>query len=136
MQLGMLRHVRLHEHGTALGIKSRSQPVEQNFNRVFLHARRIGVIVSERMPVDKAEITFVLVLHAHPVLQRANIIAQMQFACRTHSAEHALTLLGPRCHQILKRMELKMPITGKISLPKSPPPKNTRAMRANIPTVS
>ena len=39
--------------------------------------------------------------------ERADIIAQMQFAGRTHAAEHALPLVRSGCHQSLKRMEVK-----------------------------
>ena len=35
MQFGMLRHVRLDEHGAALGIEPGGQPVEQDFQRIL-----------------------------------------------------------------------------------------------------
>ena len=93
MQFGMLRHVRLDEHGAALGIEPGGQPVEQHFQRVFFDPRSVGVIGGERVPVGDEEKAIVLVLHAHPVVQRADEVSQMQLAGGAHTAEHAFALV-------------------------------------------
>ena len=36
VQFGVLRHMRLDEHGAAFGIESRGQPVEQHIERILL----------------------------------------------------------------------------------------------------
>src|SRR5215475_6444350 len=85
----MLRHVRLNKHGAALGIKASCEPIEQHLNRVLLYLRGVRVVRRERMPVSNKEKALILVLHAHPVLQRPDVIAEVQLARRTHAAKNA-----------------------------------------------
>ena len=80
VKLSVLRHVRLNEHGATLGVESGGQPIEQYFNGILLDLRSVGVIGRQRVPVGDKEETLVLLLHAHPVLQSANIVAKMQLA--------------------------------------------------------
>src|SRR5262249_47444513 len=117
MQLRMLRHVRLDEHGAALGIKPGGKPVEKHFNRVLLYLGCIGVIRSEGMPVGDEEEALVLVLHAYPVIERADIIAEVQFAGGAHAAEDAFSC--SRSGHALSTSK-NIPRTGAMSLPKRP----------------
>src|SRR3954464_9300321 len=50
-QLGVLRHVRLDEEGRLLGIESGGEPVERYLQRIFFHARGVGIVGGERVPV-------------------------------------------------------------------------------------
>ena len=109
MQFGMLRNVRLDEHGAALRIEAGGQPVEQDFQRVFLDPRSIGVIGGKRVPVGHEEKAVVLVLHAHPVVQRAHEVAQVQLPGGPHTAEHAFALVGARGHQFPRMIFVKSP---------------------------
>src|SRR5215467_1940316 len=129
----MLRHVRLDKHSAALGIKPSRQPVEQNFNRILFYLRSIRVIGRKCVPVSNEEEALVLVLHAHPVLQRPDIVAEVQLAGRAHAAENAFTRLGDVHFRITAS---KAPSTGASIRARKAPPQYTRASRPSIPTVS
>ena len=86
--------MRLDEHGTALGIESGRQPVEQHFQGIFLHERCVGVVGRQGVPVRHKKEAFILVLHAHPVIQCADKVAQVQLASGAHAAEHAFAMVG------------------------------------------
>ena len=89
--------MRLDKDHRLLRIESGRQPVKRDFKRIFLDARCVGVVGGERVPVGHHEKALVLVLHAHPVLQCAHIVAKMQLAGRTHAAKHAFAGWGRRC---------------------------------------
>src|SRR5262245_28295707 len=114
MKFRMLRHMRLDEHGAALGIKPGGKPVEEYLDRILLYLGRIGIIGPECVPVSDEEKALVLVLHAHPVLQRTNIVAQVQLACGTHAAENAFSWIETR-HPC--STHANTPSTGAISFP-------------------
>src|SRR5438045_8310889 len=88
MQLSMLRHVRLNEHGAALGIEAGCKPIEHDLERVALDARGIGVVGSERVPVGNEEEALVGILQLDPVGQRSHVIAKVQLAGGTHAAQY------------------------------------------------
>src|SRR5439155_8738530 len=98
---------------------------EQHIERVGFNLWRVGVIGGQRVPVGDKEKALILILHAHPVVERADKISQVQLASGAHSAEHALTLIGAGCQSFIRILS-KTPITGKISRPSKPPPKYTR----------
>ena len=123
MQFRVLRHVRLDEHRAVVGIEPGSQPVEQHFQGVLFDFRSVGVVGGQRVPVGDKEEAVVVSLHAHPVVERAHIVPQMQFAGGTHAAEHAFAMIRARGHQNLRIMESKKFSTGKISIPRNLPPK-------------
>src|ERR1700686_3698764 len=50
------------------------------------------------MPVGHAKKAFILILHANPVLQRANVVSEGQLAGRAHAAEHAFARFGGGGH--------------------------------------
>src|SRR6185312_15115610 len=93
MQLSVLLHMRLHKHGATLRIQSRSHPIQDDLNRVIAHARSVVVIGRQRVPVGNKEKTGMGVLQLYPVLQRAHIVAKVQFPRRAHTAEHARPVL-------------------------------------------
>ncbi len=46
----------------------------------------VGVVGRERVVVRFEEIALVLVLQLDPVVERAHVVAQVQFACGAHAA--------------------------------------------------
>ncbi len=80
-------NVRLDEHHALLRIETGGQPVEENVDRIFFYARGVGVVGGQGVPVGDEEEALVLVLHANPVFERADVVAEMQLAGGTHSAE-------------------------------------------------
>ena len=97
VQFGMRRHVRLDEHHALCGIEPGREPIQQHFDRVLFQMRGVGIVGGQCVPVGDEEKAVVLVLHADPVFERAHVVAQVQFAGRAHSAQHAF--LGRRsCH--------------------------------------
>ena len=68
---------------------SQSSRTSSEFSLIL---RGIGVIGGECVPVGHEEKAVVLVLHAHPVIQSADKVPQMQFAGGAHTAEHAFAL--------------------------------------------
>src|SRR5208283_5923806 len=96
----MRRNVRLDEDDGFLRVKARGQPIEFDLDGIFLEARGVSVIGRERVPVCYFEKTLILVLHADPVLQRADVVAEMQFASRAHTAQHAFASWGRGCHRV------------------------------------
>src|SRR5262249_5934545 len=119
----MLRHVGLDEHRAAIRIEPSCEPVQQHFYRVLLDFGGIGVVGGECMPVGDEEKTVVLVLHANPIVERADVVAQMQPAGRAHTAQHAFTMIGTWGHQITVASAMKNASTGEISAPNNPLPK-------------
>src|SRR5579872_713473 len=106
MQFGVLRNMRLDKHGAALGIQSGCEPVEQHFNGILLYTRSVGVIGGQGMPIRDEEVAFVLILHAHPIIEGADKVAEVQFAGGAHATENALAMMGRRRHQMLIKMEM------------------------------
>ena len=51
--------------------------------------RGVGVVGGQRVPVGNEKETVVLILHTNPVLERADIVAEMELAGRAHSAQDA-----------------------------------------------
>lgn len=90
MQFGVRGDVGLDEHDTLGGIESGGEPIEENLDGILFQARRIGVVGGEGVPIGDEEEAVVLILHANPVDEGADIIAEVKFAGGAHSAEHAL----------------------------------------------
>ena len=131
----MLRHMRLNEHGATFGIEPRRQPIEQDFNRVLLHLRSVGVISREGMPIGDKKEALVFILHAHPVLQRADIVAEMQLARRAHAAQNALPSLGLGNHPSLS-IRSKPSMNGEKSALITPGARYTKAISPMKPIMS
>src|SRR5258708_18506816 len=68
-------------------IKPGSQVINHDFDSALLDAGSVGVITGQRVPVSDEEEALVLLLQFDPVGQRANVVAQMQFARGAHAAE-------------------------------------------------
>ena len=81
--------MRLDEQRAALGIEAGREVVDHDLQRVLLDAARVGVVGGQRVPVGNEEEAVVLVLQAHPIAQRADIIAQVQLSGRSHAAQDA-----------------------------------------------
>src|SRR6185312_2950491 len=151
MQLRMLRHVRLNEHRAYLRIESGSEIVEHHVDRALLYRGRIGVVAGKRMPIGDEEIRVVLVLQLYPVSERTDVVAQMQLARRTHTAQDALpascaTLVvrgnggfsRGLIHQSLSdsKRTSKILITDPSTAPRKFPPNSTSSHSREMPAIS
>ena len=95
--------MRLDEQRAALRIEPRREIVKYDLQRVLLDAARVGVIGGQCVPISNEEKAVVLVLQAHPVAQRADIIAEVYLAGGSHAAQDAAFLGWVRVgHQNLK----------------------------------
>ena len=54
------------------------------------------------MPVDNTIITFIFILHIHPIAHRAEIISQVQKASRPDATHNDLFLLIHKATKIIK----------------------------------
>ena len=96
IQLRVLGNLRLHEQRGFVGIESRGQPVDADLDSVLRDDRRVGVIGGEGVPIGNEVKAFVLriVLQANPILERAEIMSDVQAAGGTHAAQDAFAFVG------------------------------------------
>jgi hypothetical protein len=85
VQLRVLRHTRLDEHGRDRRVQTGREPVDDDGPGVFDNFARVFVTRRERVHVGDEEIAVVLILQLDPVLQRAMEVPEMQGPRRTHS---------------------------------------------------
>src|SRR5204862_328491 len=84
----MLRHVRLHEHDRPLRVEPGGEQPDRHVDRALRQGR--GVVgLRDGVQVNHAEETVVLVLQANPVLDRAEIVADVQLARGLDTGEDA-----------------------------------------------
>ena len=69
MQLGVLRHMRLHEQRRDAGIEARGEPIDHHLVGVLGQATRVFVACRQRMPIGDEKETRVLILQIDPVSQ-------------------------------------------------------------------
>src|SRR5438445_5211385 len=91
MELGVLGHERLDEQRRAVRVEARAEPVRHHLYRVARDRGRIGV-VGEGMPVRDEVVALVCVLQLDPVVERAEIVAQVDLPARPRSEEHTSEL--------------------------------------------
>ena len=91
VQLGHFGNVRLDEHDRFLRTDARCQPIQRHLVRVLLEVLRI-LDRRERVQVDDAVDTLVVVLQRHVVLDRAQIIAEMLASRRASTGENTSLL--------------------------------------------
>ncbi len=91
VELGVLRHHRLHEEGALLGIEAGANPVGDVVERGRDDLAGVGVVRRQGMPVDDAVEAVELGLKVDPVLKSADQMTQMQLAGRAHARHHALS---------------------------------------------
>ena len=94
MQDGMFRDARLDEHRGLRRVDAGGQPVDQELVDELADAAGVGIVRRERVPIRDEEITFVLALQAFPILQRAEIVAEMEQPARLHAAEDSFSGCG------------------------------------------
>src|SRR5882672_604405 len=87
----MLLHVRLHKDHALLRIKAGGQEIQDNFQSAVGKARGVIVVRGKSVPIGDKEKAVVRILELDPVLQRANVVAEMQLAGGAHAAEDART---------------------------------------------
>ena len=77
MQLRVLGDERLREERGSLGIEPRAEPVGEHLEHGGGNVPEILDVIGEDVPVGGEVKAIVIVLHPHPVRERAEIIAQM-----------------------------------------------------------
>jgi hypothetical protein len=99
-ELSMLGHAGLVENGRACRIDAGSDIGGRHFIGRVLHFGGLAVagIVRDRVHIDHAVDAIHLVLHAHPVLERAQIVAEVQRIGRLHSGEYEWLVLRRLAH--------------------------------------
>ena len=85
----MLLHLALHEDGASARVEARAQEIQRHFKRIGRNLRGVSVVGSERVQVGDEEVALVLVLKLDPVGQGTHVIAQVELAGGTHSAQNA-----------------------------------------------
>jgi len=89
VQFGMLRNMRLDEQSRLLRIQPGRQEIRGDFDTALFHARGVGVIRCERVPVGDEKKAVILLLQAHPVLQGADVMSEVELAGWSHAAQNA-----------------------------------------------
>ena len=74
------------------GSRPGRQVVDHDFERILLDVAGVGVIRGERVPISDEKEAIVFVLQLDPIAQGPDIIAEVQFAGRTHAAQDAAFL--------------------------------------------
>ena len=77
-----------------VGVDAGGEPVDHHVVDVLLDDAALFVVRRQRVPVGDEVEALELGLQAHPVLQRAVVVAEMQRAGRAHAREDALAALG------------------------------------------
>ena len=78
MQFRRLLDVGLTVYGALVRVKPHGEPVQHHFPHIFAQTGGVGVVTGQGVPVRHEEEGFHLLLHGHPVFQRAEIVADMQ----------------------------------------------------------
>ncbi len=100
-ELGVFRHVRLHEERRLRRVDARSEIDLRDLERLLPELRRI-LRHRDRMQVDDREERLVLVLKRDPLPDRSEIIADMGIARRLNSRKESLVhrknrMIPPHC---------------------------------------
>src|SRR5262249_51773216 len=92
MQFRVLRHQRLQKNGGLGRVEARGQKIDRDLQRVLSDSGGIRIIRRQRVPVHHAKKAIVsrIRLQPHPVLQRAEIVPDVQPPCRSHAAQNAI----------------------------------------------
>ena len=95
VQFRMLGHPGLDENGRDGGVQAGGEPVDGHLPHKGLEPRRILVTRREGVDVRDEEVALVLILQLGPRLERAMVVAEMQFARGPHTGQDAS--VGGRC---------------------------------------
>ena len=90
-QLGVLGQPALDEDRRLVRVEAGGDPVDHHVVDVLLDHLAVFVVRGQRMPVGHEVEAVVLVLQAHPVLQRTVVVAEVQRAGGAHAGQHAGT---------------------------------------------
>ena len=88
-QFSMFFNMGLNEDYVLIRINACAQPVNCHFHNVFLQFGSICIRRSQSVQVNDGEETFIFMLQAYPVFQRAHVVTQMEAAGRLHSAKNS-----------------------------------------------
>ncbi len=87
-EFGVLRHRRLHHDGRVLRIDARRQEQRRRFQDLRAQLGRL-LIHRDGVQIDDAEDALVVALDLDPILQRTQIVSNMQIAGRLNAGEDA-----------------------------------------------
>src|SRR5579863_6372281 len=92
MEFGVFGNERLLEDDRFLRVEAGGEIVGNDFDGVLRDGGGVGVVAGEGVPVGDEVKTFVgrIILQADPILQSAEIVADVQFAGGAHAAEDAV----------------------------------------------
>ena len=74
----MLQDLGLLEDGALFGVEAGGQPVDDEAAYEALEPGRVGIVTGQGVPVRDEEIGRMGFLHGHPVLERAEIVPDME----------------------------------------------------------
>ena len=102
LKLGVFGDGRLDEQRGLLGIEACRQPIGGDFDGVLRDLRCVGVIGGQRVPIGDEEKAFVLriVLQLDPILERAEIMADVQAPGGAHAAQDSFLLIHAKCFSL------------------------------------
>src|SRR5579863_5584423 len=92
MELGVFGDERLLEDYRFLRVEAGGEIVGDDFDGVLRDGGGVGVVAGKRVPVGDEIETIIggIILQADPILQRAEIVADVQFAGGAHAAEDSV----------------------------------------------
>jgi hypothetical protein len=94
MQLRVVHDLRLLEDDATAGVESGGEEVERDVLQVLLQERGVGVVGGEGVEVGDEEVSVVVLLKVHPVMERAHVVAKVQATGGSHAGEDAGTGCG------------------------------------------
>ena len=97
VQLRVLLDARLPEDRRELGLEPGGEPVGHHVERVLPQPRDVLVAGRQHVPVGDHVERLVIALQAHPVLERADVVAEMHPTGRPHAGEDPVSLHGASC---------------------------------------
>ena len=89
-ELGQLRNHRLHHDLDLLGIETDGEIIERDFKDVGLKLLGMLEVIGQRLHVGDQDVGLIFVLQAYAILQRADIVPEVQRAGRTIAGENSL----------------------------------------------
>src|SRR5712672_173486 len=92
MQFRMFGDLRLQKDDALLRIETGGQVVDHDLDAVLGDSAGVGVVAGQRVPVgyEVEAVVRRIVLQADPILQRAEIVADVQPAGGAHAADYSL----------------------------------------------
>ncbi len=115
MEFGVFGDERLQKDRGFRGVEAGGEIVDGDLQRVFGDGAGVGVIAGEGVPVGDEEKTVVggIVLRADPVLESAEIVADVEASGGAHAGENAFGFRGGRGQDGESSVEQEILVIGK-----------------------